>query len=476
MSQAESGRRPVATVILAAGKGTRMKSSKAKILHDLCGRPLLAHMLATANEIESDRLLVVIGHEADTVTELFAGRAEFVMQAEQRGTGHAVLQAQPKLEDFVGDVLILYGDTPLLRSETLERMVALKQQRGADLVMLSALLPLPGRVVRDAAGRVARIVETTDASEQELAIEEGNTGVYLVDSNLLRDGLASLRDDNEQGELYITDIVAFAVRQGLGVEALLLEDAEECLGINTRSELAEAGAVLRRRTNQRLMDQGVTITDPANTYIDVDVEIGRDSVIDPGCVIQGPSVLGEGVHVKPHCVIESSRLDDDVEIGPCAHLRPGTHLRESVKIGNFVEVKNSDLGPGTKAAHLSYIGDSDVGAGSSFGCGSITVNYDGITKHRTTLGDGVFVGCNANLVAPVTLADGSFIAAGSTITKDVSSHALGVARAKQREIEGWAARHWEGSGKGPEKLAKGSAQKASGGSSGKRAEVRKNPE
>jgi len=466
MSHAESGIRPVAVVILAAGKGTRMKSRKSKILHDLCGRPMLGHMLASAAQLDPERLLVVVGHDADTVAEVFSGRAEFVVQAEQRGTGHAVLQAAPKLEGFEGDVLILYGDTPLLRSETLERMIARKRESGADLVLLSALLPLPGRVVRDSAGRVERVIETTDASEQELAIEEGNTGVYLVDSKLLRAGLASLRDDNEQGELYITDIVAFAVGQGHSVEALVLEDAEECLGINTRAELAEAAAVLRRRTNQRLMDQGVSIVDPANTYIDVDVEIGQDSLIEPGCVIQGASVLGQGVHVKPHCVVESSVLDDGVVIGPSAHLRPGTRLREGVRVGNFVEVKNSDLGPGSKADHLSYIGDSDVGAGSSFGCGSITVNYDGIAKHRTTLGDGVFVGCNANLIAPVTLGSGSFIAAGSTITQDVSSDALAVGRAKQREIPGWSLRRKAASGRaaGTADESKSSSDESSGGS------------
>jgi bifunctional UDP-N-acetylglucosamine pyrophosphorylase/glucosamine-1-phosphate N-acetyltransferase len=313
---------------------------------------------------------------------------------------------------------------------------------------------------------VERIVETTDASEEELTIEEGNTGVYLIDSKLLREGLASLRDDNEQGELYITDVVGFAVAEGRSVEALLLEDAEECLGINTRAELAEAAAVLRRRTNQRLMAKGVSIVDPANTYIDVDVEIGQDSLIEPGCVIQGESVLGEGVHLKPHCVVESSELDDGVVVGPSAHLRPGTRLREGVRVGNFVEVKNSDLGPGSKVDHLSYIGDSDVGAGSSFGCGSITVNYDGIAKHRTTLGDGVFVGCNANLIAPLTLGSGSFIAAGSTITQDVSSDALGVARSEQREIAGWSLRRKAASGRASRKPNESSQSSESSGSGG----------
>jgi bifunctional UDP-N-acetylglucosamine pyrophosphorylase/glucosamine-1-phosphate N-acetyltransferase len=319
-------------------------------------------------------------------------------------------------------------------------MRARKAERRADLVLLSARLALPGRVVRDASGKVARIVETTDASPEELAIEEGNTGVYLLDSELLAKNLAQLDDRNQQGELYLTDIVSLAVAQGRAVEALLLDDADEALGVNSRAELAQAAAVQRRRTAERLMDEGVTIVDPDSTYIDTDVAIGRDSRIDPGVVITGASRLGERVHVKPHCVIESSQLDDDVQLGPAAHLRPNCHLRSRVKIGNFVEVKNSDVGEGVKAAHLTYIGDADVGAGTTFGCGVITVNYDGQAKHRTTVGERVFIGCNTNLIAPVTLCDDTYVAAGSTIDKEVPTDALAIARARQRNVGGWVSR------------------------------------
>ena len=430
----------LAVIVLAAGQGTRMKSRRAKVLHDLCGQPMLAHVLESAESLGPERLIVVVGRDAELVQERFQARAEFVLQTEQRGTGHAVLEAMPALEGFAGDVLILYGDTPLLRSQTLEQLCVFKQQTDAALVVLSALLPLPGRVVRGAAGRVERIVEVTDATPEELEIEEGNTGVYRMGVELLREGLAGLDDRNEQGELYITDVVGFAVKNGHAVEALCLEDPDECLGINTRAELARGAAVLQQRIHARWMAEGVTIVDPEHTYIDCQVEIGPDTLIEPGCVIQGESVLGAGVHVKPHCMIESSRIDDDSVIGPSAHLRPGTHLMQGVRVGNFVEIKNSTLGPGVKADHLSYIGDADVEAGSSFGCGSITVNYDGIAKHRTTVGKNVFIGCNANLIAPVVLADESFVAAGSTVTRDVPEGALTVARARQHDVEGWTAR------------------------------------
>ena len=434
------GIRDIAVVILAAGQGTRMKSRRAKVLHDLCGRSILEHVVRSAEALEPSRLVVVVGRDAEVVEEAFRGRVDFVRQDAQRGTGHAVIQALPLLEDHRGDVLVLYGDTPLLRAETLEALRALKTETGVSFAMLTCPEPLPGRVVRNSSGAVERIVEMTDASAEELEIQEGNTGVYLLDRDLLSEGLSALSDDNAQGEFYLTDVVETAVEKGHRVEAMKLENARECLGINTRADLAQATAELRERTARRLMAGGVTLVDPDHTYIDADVEIGPDSVIEPGCVIRGSSVLGEGVHVKSNCTIEDSRLDDDVVVGPSAHLRPGTHLMERCRIGNFVEVKNSILGPGVKADHLSYIGDADVGEGSSFGCGSITVNYDGLAKYRTRLGDGVFIGCNANLIAPVTLEDGSFVAAGSTVTTDVSADSLAVARSRQREIKGWAAR------------------------------------
>jgi bifunctional UDP-N-acetylglucosamine pyrophosphorylase/glucosamine-1-phosphate N-acetyltransferase len=431
---------PLAVVILAAGKGTRMKSGRAKVLHEICGWPMLGYSIELAEALAPERRVVVIGRDAEKVREAFGGRAEWVLQDPQRGTGDAVLQTRQALQGFRGDVLILYGDTPLLRQETVLRLRELKRSRRADLAMLTAPAPLPGRIVRGPDGRVLRIVETTDATPEELAIQEGNTGVYLVGSELLWKGLDQLDDRNAQGELYLTDIVGGAAAAGLRVEALLLDDADEALGINTRAELARAAAIQRRRINERHLAAGVTLVDPATTYLDVDVEIGPDTLIEPGCVIQGPSRLGARVHVKPYCVIESSQLDDDVTVGPCAHLRPGTRLRRGARVGNFVEVKNTDFGEGAKADHLSYIGDADVGAGASFGCGSITVNYDGRDKHRTTVDAGAFVGCNSNLIAPVRVGEQAYVAAGSTVTHDVPPGALGVARARQRNVEGWRER------------------------------------
>ena len=439
--------RPLAVVILAAGQGKRMKSGLAKVLHELAGRPMLAYPIDVAEALGPERLVVVIGRDADKVRDVFGGRT-FVEQAERRGTGHAVLQARAALDGFRGDVLILYGDTPLLRTETLERMRAEKAKRGLDLLVLSALEPLPGRIVRDAAGKFVRIVETTDATPDELRIPEGNTGTYLVDAELLWKALDQVGSSNAQGEIYLTDIVAIAVRDGRAIDAIPTDDADEALGINSRAELARASSVLRRRTAQRVMDEGVTLIDPAATYLDWDVAIGRDTVIEPGCVIQGPTRIGERCRIKAHTVIESSEVGDGVVLGPSAHLRPGSRLGAGVRIGNFVEVKNSNLGAGVKADHLSYIGDADVGAGASFGCGSVVVNYDGVDKHRTTVAEGAFIGCNANLVAPLTIEANAFVAAGSTLTESVPKDALAVARAKQRNVEGWRLRRkTKGSGK-----------------------------
>jgi bifunctional UDP-N-acetylglucosamine pyrophosphorylase/glucosamine-1-phosphate N-acetyltransferase len=433
--------RPIAVIILAAGHGTRMKSRRPKVLHELCGRPMLGHVLGIAETLAPERLIVVIGRDADRVRELYAGRCEFVVQAEPRGTGHAALQAEPKLAGFDGDVLVLYADTPLLRGETLRSMQIEKHRRGADLLLLTAEAPtIPGRVLRDAAGRVEGVVEAQDASPEQAAIAERNTGVYLVEASLLRTGLARLEDDNAQGELYLTDVIRDSVQAGRSVEAMHLEDADECLGINTREELAQATRVMRGRIASRLMAEGVTLIDPERTYVDVDVEIGRDTLIEPGCVIQGDTVIGEGCHLKAHTIIESSRIDDGAEVGPSSHLRSGTHLQVGVRIGNFVEIKNAVLGPGTKAAHLTYIGDADVGARVNFGCGSVVVNYDGIDKYRTSVGDDVFIGCNVNLISPVRLANHCFIAAGSTINREVPEDALAVARARQRNVEGWMGR------------------------------------
>lgn len=436
MSSAE---RNIAIVILAAGQGTRMKSRIAKVLHPIAGRPMLDYPLSAAEALDPERIVVVVGRDADAVKEHFEGRATFVLQAQQRGTGHAVLCARDALADYRGDVIVCYGDTPLLGAESLRAMTARRAETGADLVMLTAAVDVPGIVVRDTDGNVTRIVEVPDATPAQREISERNTGVYLLDSDRLWKTLAQVGDDNQQGEIYLTDIVELCVREGGHLEALQLENADDALGINTRAQLAEAAAVMRRRKLDQLMTDGVSIVDPAATYIDVDVEIGQDTLIEPGCVIQGNTRIGSGAHIKPGCMIETDcEIADDVEMGPNAHLRPGTRLGRAVRIGNFVEVKNSVLADGVKADHLTYIGDADVGKGASFGAGSIVVNYDGVAKHRSVIAEGVFVGCNSNLIAPLTIERNSFVAAGSTITKTVPEDSLAVARAKQEVVEGWA--------------------------------------
>jgi bifunctional UDP-N-acetylglucosamine pyrophosphorylase / glucosamine-1-phosphate N-acetyltransferase len=440
------GERALAVIILAAGQGTRMKSSRAKVLHELAGRPVLGWALGIAEGLGPERLVVVIGRDAEKVEAAFTGRARFVVQAEQRGTGHAVQQAEPALRDFRGDVLVLYGDVPLLREETLRGLVRHKAATGADLAMLTSPAPLPGLVVRGPDGRVRRIVEQTDATEEELRIQEGNTGVYLLDAELLWKGLGQLDDRNEQGELYLTDVVERAVNEGRRVEALRIDDASECLGVNDRRELAAAAVVLRRRAIERLMDEGVTFVDPASAWIDADVAIGRDTVIEPGVRITAGTSIGANCHIKPHTVIEASRIGSGCEIGPSAHLRPGCVLDDDVRIGNFVEVKNSVLGKGVKADHLAYVGDADVGAGAAFGAGSITVNYDWEKKHRTKVGERAKIGCNANLVAPIEIEPGAFVAAGTTVTKPVPTGAIAVSTGRQRNLEGWAERRKAGKG------------------------------
>ena len=402
---------------------------------------MIALALDAVRALEPSRLITIVGFQADRVRETLGRKAStYVLQKQQRGTGHAVLQCREPLQGFAGDVLILYGDTPVLRAETLERMRAHKSATGADLVLLSAPVDVPGIVIRDDSGSIVRIVEATDASPEELRIEERNTGVYLLDADLLWKLMAQVDADNAQGELYLTDIVGVAVGEGRRVEALRLDDPDEAIGVNTRRELAAATRCLRERILNQLMDGGVTIVDPASTFVDADVVIGADTVIEPGCVISGPTRIGEGAHLKPHCTIESSEIGADVVIGPSAHIRSGCEIGEGSRIGNFVEVKNSVIGAGVKADHLSYIGDADVGAGASFGCGSVVVNYDGVAKHRTRVGERAFVGCNVNLIAPVVVEADAFIAAGSTITKLVPEQALAVARARQKNVEGWVAK------------------------------------
>ena len=451
----------LAALILAAGEGTRMRSSLPKTLHPLCGRPMIRYPIELARRLGADRVVVVIGRGADQLRQALQGEPiEYVTQHERRGTGHAVDQARALLAAHTGPVLILYGDMPLLEHATLAGLLDHHQQSAADLSLLTAVMPDAGhygRIVRDAQGRIERIAEFAAASPEQRAIREMNPGVYVAQGTALFEWIAALTPSAANGEYFLTDIVERALAAGRRVETASMEDWTEAAGINSRVDLAQAEAILRRRINQRWMLEGVTFENPELIRVDVDVRIGRDSVLAAGVALRGRTRLGErcriaegsvledceledDVWVKPHCALEEARLAAHVVVGPSAHLRPGARLEAGARVGNFVEIKNSTLGARTKADHLSYIGDADLGSGITIGCGAITVNYDGFKKTRTTIGDDAFVGCNSNLIAPVAIEPGAYVAAGSTITQPVPAGALGVARARQRNIAGWRAR------------------------------------
>lgn len=447
-------------MILAAGKGTRMKSSLPKVLHEAVYHPILAYVLHAAKEVGADDICTVIGHGAEEVRAAFEGQTSFVLQKEQKGTGHAVREGLSAFESHEqGTVLVLCGDTPLLRGETLSRLCAYHEENAAAVTVMTAELENPfgyGRIIRDENGGLLRIVEQRDATEEERAVTEINSGVYCFDLSFLRDAVFKLQNDNDQGELYLTDTIAIAIREGRKATAFRIDDFEEVKGINDRIQLADAAKILRRRKAEELMAFGVTLVDPDSVIIDPWAEIGADTVIEPFTVIKGNTKIGKGCTVGPDAELTDTVLGDDVKfwrsvaveasagdgcnIGPFAYLRPHTELKDRVKVGDFVEIKNSSIGEGSKIPHLTYIGDSDVGSGCNIACGTITCNYDGFEKTRSTIGNDVFVGCNVNLVSPVNVEDGAYIAAGSTITKDIPKDALAVAREKQSNKEGWAAR------------------------------------
>lgn len=444
------------SVILAAGKGTRMKSSLPKVLHAVAGKPMLSHVLAAAREAGASRTVVVIGFGGDAVRAAIGAESEYVVQTEQLGTGHALLHAQPALAGFDGTVLLLCGDTPLLKGETLKNFVALHRSSDAAATVLSAVpgdATGYGRILRDAGGRVTGIVEQKDATVEQLAIGEINTGIYCFEAEPLFGVLSALTRNNAQGEYYLTDVLAILAQAGKQIGAVMAADFQEMLGINSRVQLAEAETILRRRKLVELMDSGVTVMDPSSTFVDAGVSIGPDTILYPFSWIEGATTIGRNCRIGPNSRIADSRIGDEVTlhfsyaheckiadgvtVGPYVHLRPAADLATGVKVGNFVEIKNSLIGPGSKVPHLSYIGDTDIGAAVNIGSGTITVNYDGKKKHRTVIGDRAFVGCNSNLVAPVTVGEDAYIAAGSTITKDVPPGSLGVGRSRQLNIAGW---------------------------------------
>ena len=443
-------------VILAAGKGTRMKSKLPKVLHVVGGKPMLSHVTDVAQVTGAGRMIVVVGFESDRVQQEMGSGLEYAIQAEQLGTGHAVMQVRPLLKDHAGTVLLLCGDTPLLTAGTLLKLLAAHRDSAAAATVLIACPADPsgyGRILRDDSGNVSGIVEQKDASPRQLEIPEVNTGIYCFEAGPLFAALDGLTCDNAQKEYYLTDVLAILSRSGQKVGSVLTDDFQETLGINSRVQLAEAEAILRRRKLFELMESGVTVMDPSSTFVDSGVSIGRDTVLYPFTWLEGSTVIGENCAIGPNTRIADSILGDDVtlhfsyahecriadgvSVGPYVHLRPATELASGVHVGNFVEIKNSQVGQGSKVPHLSYIGDTDMGSGVNIGSGTITVNYDGKKKHRTIIGDNAFIGCNTNLVAPVSVGNGAYIAAGSTITKDVPAKALGVGRARQMNIAGW---------------------------------------
>lgn len=441
-------------VILAAGKGTRMKSSLYKVLHSVCGKPMVQHVVDQVSQLEVQKLVTVVGHGAEKVQDQLGSASEFALQTEQLGTAHAVMQAADALGNEKGTTLVICGDTPLITAETMEALLKQHEESGAMATVLTAYIEEPtgyGRIVRNENGHVEKIVEHKDANELERAIKEINTGTYCFDNKALFASLSKVSNENVQGEYYLPDVIEILKNEGHIVSAYQTEYFDETLGVNDRVALSQAEDIMKKRINHQHMVNGVTIIDPNNTYISVDAKIGNDTVIYPGTIIEGYTVIGSNCEVGPHTVIRDSEVGDnttirqstvhdskigiDVAIGPFAHIRPQSVIGNEVRVGNFVEIKKTVFGNRSKASHLSYIGDAEVGEDVNLGCGSITVNYDGKNKFKTVIGDGVFIGCNSNLVAPVTVEDGAYVAAGSTITEDVPAKALSIARARQTNKE-----------------------------------------
>jgi bifunctional UDP-N-acetylglucosamine pyrophosphorylase/glucosamine-1-phosphate N-acetyltransferase len=470
-------------IVMAAGVGKRMKSKLAKVLHTVAGRPMILYVVELAERLAGAGVAVVVGHQAGRVRALLesrltgdrtASRTAIVEQPEQLGTGHAVLQAKPVFSasprERPAAFLILNGDTPLLTEATVRELLRVHETDKATVTILTAVLDDAtgyGRIVRsNPVGdnrpglldcRVLKIVEDRDASPEEKRLREVNVGTYVVDGGFLFEALNTLHPHNAQREYYLTDIVSLAVERGLRVSTVTLSDPDEGLGVNTREQLARAERAMRRQIRERWLDAGVTMRDPATTWIDAGVVIGPDTVLHPNVTLEGSTVIGEDcvirsnvrltdcvlgnrVEILEHCVLREARLEDDTTLGPFVHLRPGTVVRRKAKVGNFVEMKNTDLGEGSKANHLSYLGDTIVGKGVNIGAGTITCNYDGVRKYRTVIEDDVFVGSDTQLIAPVTVGRGAVVAAGTTVTQDVPADALAIARVPQVNREGWAAR------------------------------------
>lgn len=448
----------VAALVLAAGKSTRMKSKTPKGLHELLGKPLLRWAVEAAQEAGASRMVLVVGHQAEEVKAAMGAELEYVLQTEQKGTGHAVLMAEGLLADWDGPLLILPGDAPLLSAPLLEALIAHHTHSGAAATLLTARLDDAGsygRVVRDLeTGRVLAIVEARDATPEQLEISEIGTSVYAFQPAALFAALREITPSNAQGEYYLTDAIALLAKQGLIVEALISPDADVVRGVNNRAELGDLRQTLQARIHRHLAESGVTILDPHNTYIEATVKIGADTTIHPFTLLSGVTDIGEDCEIGPgtrlsdakigngvsirDSYVTASEVGDGCKIGPFANLRPGSVLGRNVKVGDFVELKNTVLGDGVSAGHLSYLGDAEIGANSNIGAGTITCNYDGLLKHRTVIGEDTFIGTHTTLVAPVTVGAGAWSAAGSSITEDIPAGALGIGRARQINKLQWA--------------------------------------
>ena len=443
------------SIIMAAGKGTRMKSDLPKVVHLAHGKPMIVRIIDALNALDVEENILVLGHKKEKVLEVLGNDISYVVQQEQLGTGHAVKQAVPKIKDYDGDVLIINGDIPLIRKQTLIDFYNLYKNENADGIILSAIFENPfsyGRVIKDG-DKVLRIVEEKEANEEQKKVKEINAGVYIFKAQNLVKALEKINNNNEKGEYYITDVIEILSKENKKIISYSLEDSMEIQGVNSKVELALVSKVLRERKNTALMEDGVILIDPATTYIDDEVKIGRDTTIYPNVTLQGNTEIGENSEILSgtriidskiydnvrieSSVIEESIIENGVTIGPYAHLRPKSHLKENVHIGNFVETKKSTLEKGVKAGHLTYLGDAHIGEKTNIGAGTITCNYDGKNEFKTEIGKEVFIGSDTMLVAPVNIGDNSLIGAGSVITKDVPSDSLSVERSKQIIKEGW---------------------------------------
>ncbi|ETT88326.1 bifunctional UDP-N-acetylglucosamine diphosphorylase/glucosamine-1-phosphate N-acetyltransferase GlmU [Viridibacillus sp. FSL R5-0477] len=446
----------VYAVILAAGQGTRMKSKLYKVLHPVCGKPMVEHVVDHIQTLDVERIVTIVGYGAEKVKEQLGEKSEYVLQAEQLGTAHAVQQVEPILGDLEGTTIVICGDTPLIRPETMKALFEHHESNHAKATILTAIAEDPtgyGRILRSTDQQVAQIVEQKDATPEQRQVKEINTGTYCFDNKALFAALKLVKNDNAQGEYYLPDVIEILQKQGEVVAAYVTENFAETLGVNDRFALSQAEETMRARINEQHMRNGVTIINPINTYISVDAQIGRDTVIQPGVIIEGASSIGEDCIIGPNSHIQNSRIGnrttvhssvvresvigEDTAVGPFAHIRPDSDLGDRVKIGNFVEVKKTKIDNGSKVSHLSYLGDAEVGTEVNIGCGTITVNYDGKNKFKTVIEDNAFVGCNSNLVAPVTVGKGSYVAAGSTITKDIPADALAIARSRQENKDNY---------------------------------------